>query len=147
MKIKRIKEEHFDVEVYKTDKAMVYFEDSIYRDETLETIKKISVLLEGVYFLFDTTRLYKIDTEQDIFDIVNDSIDDPCRADFEIIEYESIMVFIDEVVGQENFISDLQCDYCRIKNITVKDFIDKVLFENLSILKNDGSIITLEEIF
>lgn len=145
MKIKR--EENLDVEVYKTDRVTVYFEDDIYRDETLETIKKISVVLKGTYFLFDTTRLYKINTEQDIFDIVNESIDDPCRADFEIREYESIMVFIDEVVGQENFISDLQYHYDTVKNIRVEEYIDEVLFENGSVLKKDGSIITLEEIF
>lgn len=147
MKIKRIKEECFNVEVYKTDKAMVYFEDDIYRDETLETLETISVLLEGTYFLFDNTSLYKIDTEQDIFDIVNDSIDDSCGADFEIIKYESIMIFIDEVVGQENFISDLQYHYDKVKNIRVEEYIDEVLFENGSVLKDDGSIITLEEIF
>ncbi len=145
MKIKKMKETEVDVEKYSYKDITIYFENTCFLEEDRSLAEKIAILLQReqhtgnpTYFLFDSDRLYSIDSTDDLFDILNDPEEWRCRY---ISKTEGIEVFL----ADEYEATDLAMKLCDPQNREklCEEIIDEMLAEKNAVLTEDDTVITI----
>ena len=119
MIIKRKKTETMEVEQYLKNDVVVFYNDDFYKKETYDKVVKITPLLpKGKWFLFDSTRVYRINSNEEMFDINEGENDE--GYEYEITECENVALFLDEYVGCDEFIDFIARNLDEHKNTPLK---------------------------
>ena len=148
MKIEKIIKAKMEVETYNYEDVTVYFEDDGFKERILENIKKIAPVLalegEGMFFVFDMNRLYKITSTDEIFDIL-EKRNEYGHSDYTIREIENIQLFLEEEHGSDNFIGDFVKAFEDDPNTTVGSLLKDVLEYKRAVLNEDSEILMLSK--
>lgn len=144
MIIKRKRIETLEVKQYIENEVVMFYEDDYYIKDTYNKVVKITHLLpKGKWFLFDLTRVYQIDSDEDIFDIVDGNRNN--GYSYEIAECENVALFLDEHIGSGEFIDFICENLDEYRNTPLKKFLNIIAAKHNGMICDDGTIIVLDK--